>query len=205
MIYNHYMYLWPPRPEEAVSRDLIPMYERRHWIAQKKKNGTNTPIFTNGQQVIFKTRHNEDHKLWSAKQRHIEFFRQQPNNKWNVYCGELLHHKTPHIKDQLYLFDIIVCDGIHLIGMPFADRYNILLNKWKVVDEHSDTLVVSSCVSIAKCFSRSLLDIYDHQLNKEDEGLVLKNPKAGLSSCLQNKKNGGWQVKCRIIHKNYGF
>lgn len=205
MIYDHYAYLWPPRPEKAVAKDLIPMYQRRGWIAQKKKNGTNTPIFTNGQEVIFKTRHNADHKLWSPKQQHIEFFKQQSNNNWNVYCGELLHHKTPHIKDQLYLFDMIVCDGVHLIGMPFADRYNLLANKWKIIDEHSDALVVSSCVSVAKCFDSSLLDIYEQQLNKEDEGLVLKNPRGILSTCLQPKKNGGWQVKARIVHQNYGF
>ena len=39
----------------------------------------------------------------------------------------------------------------------------------------------------------------------EDEGLVLKNPKAELSMPINKTSNGGWQVKCRKPTKLYAF
>jgi hypothetical protein len=41
--------------------------------------------------------------------------------------------------------------------------------------------------------------------NDEDEGLVLKNPKALLNVCHKISANAAWQVKCRKGHKNFGF
>ena len=94
MDYSEYMYLYPPRPEEALPRAMLSNFEKRGWYAQVKKNGTNTVIFSKGDQVIFKTRHQDDHKAWSPNAEHIKFFRGRED--WTVYTAELLHSKTLH-------------------------------------------------------------------------------------------------------------
>jgi hypothetical protein len=121
MKYTEYEYLWPPRPEKKVPPTTFGFYQKRGYWAQVKKNGTCTVIFARGKEVIFKTRHNDDHKAWSPQPEHVKFF-QSDSDTWNVYVAELLHSKTPHIKNHLYIFDIIVRDGEQLTGMSFADR-----------------------------------------------------------------------------------
>ena len=200
MNYNDYTYLWPPRPEQQIPQGLLNFYERKGFWAQKKKNGTCCVIFVRGNEVIFKTRHNDNHKLWSPLPSHIKFF--QGASKWNVYVGELLHSKTPHIKNQLFLFDRIVEDGIHLDGWDFENRYSTLLEGWDGTDE-GDQIRVHEYVSVAKNYKSGFKELFS-SLKPEDEGLVLKDPHAPLRSCLQDS-NGSWQVKCRVPHKNYGF
>ena len=142
MKYDEYSYLWPPRPSNAIPYDMLKFYELRKYWAQVKKNGTCTVIFARGNEVIFKTRHNDDdHKMWSPTPEHIRFF--QGGDKWNVYCAELLHSKTPHVKNQLYIFDKIVDEGVHLVGTKFEERQLILQSQWvdDLEKEHHQTRV----------------------------------------------------------------
>ncbi len=205
MNYDAYTYLFPPRPEVKVPRGMLTYYEKLGWWAQKKKNGTNTPVFTNGTQVIFKTRHlDEDHKMWSPKPEHIDYFRQlAKNGKWHMFCCELLHNKTQHIKDHLYIFDIIVKDGVQLVGTSLAQRQNTLM-EGVVGDDMDDRIEVSPYISVAKCYKTGFVELFDH-LAKEDEGLVIKDPNAKLKPCFREGGNGLWQVKSRIPTPNYSY
>lgn len=213
MEYTEFQYLWPPRPETKIPSGMLGFYEKRKWVAQVKKNGTLTVIFARGKEVIFKTRHpgdnNGDHRQWTPSAEHIRFF-QSSSTKWNVYVAELIHNKTQHIKNQLYIFDQLVKDGEQLVGVSFEDRHAMLLAKWKILAEEADQHRVHQYVSIAKNLTGDLKKIYDaitpkDGILKENEGLVLKDPKAPLKMCLQQKSNAAWQVKCRVFHKNYGF
>jgi hypothetical protein len=205
MDYKDYSYLWPPRPSNAIPEPLLGFYEKRGFVAQVKKNGTCTVIFAKGNQVIYKTRHKDDHKMWSPTPEHNRFF--QGSQNWEVYVAELLHSKTPHIKNQLYIFDKIVHNGVHLVGTTFEDRQDILHGQFHDgVDEGFQTRVHDN-VGIANCyrgdFAKLFAEIETHGV--EDEGLVLKNPKATLRACMKQGANDAWQVKCRRPHKNYGF
>jgi len=204
MQYNSYRYLWPPRPETKVPRGALTFYEGRKWVAQKKKNGTCTVIFTNGEQVIFKTRHDDDHKMWQPQLEHIEFFRQNggENDTWNVYVGELLHNKTQHIKNHLYLFDQVVHDGEQLVNMTFGQRHQLLRRLGGEFND--DCYMISPIVSIAHCFTTGFVKLFD-TLKAEDEGIVLKDPNALLKPCYKGDSNAGWQVKSRLPHKNYSY
>lgn len=214
MEYNEFSYLFPPRPEHKVARGLLSHYERLGWHAQVKKNGTCTVIFAKGDQVIFKTRHAEeqkdgdDHKMWTPKQAHIDFFR--GSDKWNVYVAELLHSKTPHIKDDLYIFDQIVQDGVQLVGTTFAERQALLRARFAgEIEEHKadarrDQLRIHKHVCLAKNFKSGFDKLFD-TLKPEDEGLVMKKPDAKLEACFKVTSNAAWQVKSRVPHKNYSF
>lgn len=201
MDYADYKYLWPPRPDQAIPQGLLTFYEKKKYWAQVKKNGTCTVIFAKGDKVIFKTRHNDDQKIWSPTPEHIHFF--QGSRNWEVYVAELLHSKTPHIKNQLYIFDKIVENGIHLVGTTFEERQLNLHAQWDGEDEGDQTRV-HDYVSVANTFSTDFAKMFT-TLKREDEGLVLKNPTAKLQACMKQTANNAWQVKCRIPHKNYGF
>lgn len=202
MNYAEYQYLWPPRPEQKIARPQLSYYENQGWWAQKKKNGTCTLVFAKGAQVIFKTRHNDDHKLWTPKREHISFF--AGSKGWNVYVAELLHSKVAGgPKDQLYIFDTLVSNGDYLTGSTFADRQVLLHDRFNGQDE-GDQVRVSSYVAIAKCFDEGFSEMFEN-LAPEDEGLVLKNPLATLKPCYKPDSNASWQVKCRVPHKNYSF
>lgn len=205
MDYDNYKYLYPPRPENKIPKGLLAFYEKRGYLAQVKKNGTCTVVFAKKDRVIFKTRHADDHKMWAPNTHHVEFF--QGNNDWCVFVAELLHSKTPHIKDQLYVFDMIVHDGIQLVGKTFVERQQLLQTFWTGIVDEDDQVRVGKYVSVAKTFSsndRSFSKMLD-TLKKEDEGLVLKAPNVPMQPCFREGNNTSWQVKARIAHKNYSF
>jgi hypothetical protein len=208
MRYDTYRYLWPPRPEAAAPPELIRFYEKRGWHGQIKKNGTCTVIFSRGHNVIFKTRHDDDHKAWSPHPSHTKFFGGRPD--WNVYVAELLHSKGPTIKNHLYLFDVLVNDGHQLIDVTTADRQAILAKRFPAPQADIagsraglGAIPITDDISRAENFER-IGDVW-HRLGVLDEGIVFKNPLAVLQPCTGPICNASWQVKVRRPHTNYSF
>lgn len=219
--YKEYRYLYPPRPDNKLPPTGIPFYENLGWWAQKKKNGTNTPVFVCGDKVIFKTRHADDsgagidHKQWEPLPAHTEFFQSLATHgalldtiagKWNAYCAELLHSKTTHIKHQLFIHDVMVMDGVQLVDYTFAERQVLLAKRFleSGFEDEGDQYRINEYVSIAKNYTEGFEDVFKN-LGKEDEGLVFKDPNGKLKPCWSEKANAGWSAKVRIPHKNYGF
>jgi len=203
MDYTEYQYLWPPRPETKIAPTMLGFYQKRGFLAQKKKNGTCTVIFARGNEVIFKTRHNDDHKMWSPQADHIKFF--SGSQGWNIFVAELLHSKvTGGPKHELYIHDQLVNDGFSLVGKTFAERQAMLLARFPGGKSESDQYRIADRITLAKNFAGGFSTLFG-QLGAEDEGLVLKDPKAVLRACLKPDSNKGWQVKCRIAHANYSF
>jgi len=204
VIYEDYVYLYPPRPTMAIAPQAIGFYERMKWCAQVKKNGTCTVIFARGMNVMFKTRHNDDHRQWAPLPEHLCPF-QSSSLKWNVFCAELIHNKTKTIKNQLYIFDQIVKDDVHLVGTTFAERQNMLHTTFNGIDD-CDKIRINDYLTISKCYEQNYKNLYDSiSSNEEDEGLVFKNPNAKLNPCYKEGKNGSWQIKCRKTTSNYSF
>ena len=203
MKYDAYRYLWPPRPETKIPPALIGFYEKRGWWGQVKKNGTCTVIFSHGDDVVFKTRHDDDHKAWAPQPEHAIFF--NGREQWNVYVAELLHSKTANVKNHLYLFDILVSDGEDLSGTSFADRQAILLGRYPGNGGAGlGATRVTRQVSRATCYTRDFERVWS-ELAAEDEGIVFKDPASKLAPCVTQTANAMWQVKCRRPHSNYSF
>jgi hypothetical protein len=203
MNYNQYSYLYPPRPEQKIPQGLLTFYERKGFWGQIKKNGTCTVIFVKGKQVIFKTRHNDDHKLWTPTPEHTRFF--QGSRDWNVYVAELIHSKVSGgPKNQLFVFDKIVDEGVHLVGSTFEERQILLASQWEPTADEGDQMRMHDYVSIAKNYKADFAKLFT-TLKPEDEGLVLKDPKSTLRACMKQDSNNKWQVKCRIPAANYSF
>lgn len=200
MDYLEYQYLYPPRPEQAIPQQMLKMFASRGYSAQVKKNGTCTMIFSL-EDVIFKTRHNDDHKAWSGDFLKPFFHR----FRGSVFVGELMHSKVSGIRDQLYLFDIIVWEHNHLVNSSFTNRQALLQDLLGTGDQTWDAVRVHENVSyLQNICSTDIVDSW-HKLSGSDEGLVLKDPNSKLLPCFRQSANSGWQIKCRKPSKNYSF
>lgn len=201
-----YCFMYPPRPENAVSPTMLDFYEKRNWVATLKKNGTCSEIIVppNKDLMLF-TRHNEPHKAWKPdfKSPSLRKFLDLPN-EWFTFVGELLHSKGTGHKDTLYLFDIIVANSSPLWGVTFEDRQKLLFSLWPITkDEQVSHCEVDERLWLSKSITGNFSNIFKNLTDPEDEGLVLKNPHATLEICGRQSNNQSWQVKCRKSAANY--
>jgi hypothetical protein len=213
MNYTEYKYLWMPRAGSAmkIPRSQIAWTEKHGFGAQKKKNGTGTMIFANAGKCIFKDRHNTDHKLWKPKAEHFNYFTElaeRLGGGWCVFAAELLHSKVPGIRDQLYIFDMLVINGEYQYGSRFDERMKKMMDLFindalsggpRQFVDLGDRYRVDNFVTVAKTFppGSNFLEMFDH-LAPEDEGLVFKQMHAKLLPCIKENSNEKWQLKCRI-------
>lgn len=205
MLYNEFSYLWIPRPDNVILPGLLNFYENRQWITQIKKNGACTLwAISPDKKITIMNRHNDVHKGWVHNEENSAPFMDLPN-KWYVFTGEVLHLKTPHIKDTFYIFDMLVCEGEYLVGKTFEQRATMLYELFKTTHEADHAFHVNNKVWLAKNYDIGFEKLYKELTDVSDEGLVLKNPKAELAYCLKQNANNHWMVKCRKGHKNYGY
>lgn len=207
MKYTKYTYLYPPRPEKAIPPGLLSAYEAKGWVGQYKKNGTcNVTFVSPEKEITVMTRHNAKHKAWSPTVASNKFFKELPGKGWYVFVTELLHNKTPTVKDTHYIFDILVYDGEHLSGKTFAERMDLLATFIPENAEMTDShFIVNPNMWIARTVASGFEDTFKEITTPEDEGLVLKDPNAKLKLPFKKNSNVGWMIKSRKSHSNYGF
>lgn len=212
MRYEKYIFLYPPRPENRVPKDMIRMYKDLGWWWQPKMNGTGSVIFTNGRSVVYKTRHNEDHKLWKPLPEHDEFFKGVAvNGNWTVLSAELLHSKVKGgLRNHFVVNDVLVHDGEILTDMHFKRRDMLLKELVPSEDDmpypnHRINEYVSRSGTFDASCAHMGMDMAESGNFPELEGIVLKDPMAYLGLPVTPGANSHWQAKCRIGHKNYGF
>lgn len=194
--YNSFVYLTPPRSEVVLSKEHLSIYEERKFIAQVKKNGTNSIIFVPPErdQVCAWNRHGTLHKVWQPDGQTRRVFEQLPGKNWWVFNGELMHAKTPHIKNIHYLFDVLVVDGMLQTGTTYGYRYDILFNLWKLTDRGEQShYIIDDYTWLARNIFRDFRKTFDAISAVEDEGLVVKNPYGKYFTSNANS----WMVKFR--------
>lgn len=209
MKYDKFTYIYPPRAENAIPPALLKSYEGRGWIAQVKKNGTNSVIFSSPEKDVFAmNRHAEKHGQWDtekdpAPEATKMIFRKLPGKGWYVLNAELLHSKVSGIRNINYVHDILVEDGEYLVGTTYAERYARLLMLFlhSPVAETASHWVLDDHTWLAKNHREGFYGLYKGLTAPEDEGIVLKK----MDGRLAPRDNRGWTVKCRRPQKNFGF
>lgn len=212
MKYASYEYLYPPRPDNAIPKTLIPMIEKRGWIAQAKKNGTcNVIAVSPDRKLTCMNRHKEEHGQWLPSKDSAAAFQALPGKGWYVFVAELLHSKIAvddgGVRDTNFINDILVCDGEYLVGTTQAKRMNLIHELFLTGDENETPshYVVNEKTWVAKDMTANFKQFFDSLDKPEDEGLVFKDPKSVLAVCSRQKANVAWSLKSRRAHKNYGF
>lgn len=207
--YEEFSYLWPPRPDNKISKTLLAYYESQGWVAQAKLNGTCNVMAVAPDRKTIKamSRHNDDHKLWAPSAHTASPFKNLPGDGWYVFVAELMHSKIQGMRDINYIHDVLVADGEYLVGKTWAERQAILQSLFTVSVKGStiDHYVIDDHTWLVRNHAKGFSALFEKLGDEMHEGLVLKNPNAKLDRCSREKSNSGWQVKCRKPHKNYGF
>jgi hypothetical protein len=205
--YANWTYLFPPRPENAITANMLGYYEGKNWVAQYKKNGQLAVIGIGPDGFEFMNRH-RDELNWNPTveicSRLREIF---GSDKWTVLVGELLHNKVIGQRDGLYLFDILVLDGEYLVGETLGTRMAYLMHRIQpyAVGQTYCQFTLSPNLGVAYSHDMNFRGLFDGISDPADEGLVLKDPSAPLNDCYRSKANASWQVKCRHPKENYIF
>ena len=206
--YNEFKFLYPPRPDFVLTFDRLTYYEKQGWIAQYKKNGTCTIIGMNPQGEFYAmNRHAEAHRAWHLTE-HIKdvLWDLLPQDSITVLVAEIMHSKTPTIKDTIYVHDVIVHGSKQLVGTTWEERQAILAHLLPARSEDYSHYVVENKVWRAKPLRSGFLEAFRSISDpKIDEGLVLKKPDGKLKPCYKEDANKAWQAKVRYAAKNYQF
>ena len=202
-----YETLIPPRTEKAVPPGALGAYESMGWVAQSKKNGTNSVIVVEADRTVHAhTRHGTPHKAWAFTEGSARPFRELPGSGVWVFNAELLHSKVSGgPRDVNYVHDVLVADGKPLWGTKYADRHQILCRAFNTAggDWTHTHMEVDKHLWLAHVEYRGFRAYYDSLFSGEDEGLVLKDPNGILRQ--GDSRNAPWMVKCRRTIKNLSF
>jgi hypothetical protein len=205
MEYTSFAYLAPPRAEAKIPVAMLSIYEEGGWIAQVKKNGTNSVIFVPPDRKPFAyNRHGERHKVWDFNKESAAIFSKLPGHNWSVFNAELLHSKVSGGPNNIHLPIAWLYDGTYLVGR-LRERYNLLFNAFdRYVSWNAPShFILNEQTLLAKSITKGFKAAFKGLTEDEDEGLVLKDPQGLLATT--DGKNARWMAKIRKPNKNLGF
>lgn len=212
MKYENYRYIYPPRPKNAIPDSDLNFWDNNSLLVQPKLNGSNTTIYTNGQQVIVMNRHNSRLTNFQISLDEIKsLFRGNPG-EWLVINGEYLNKSKQDergvtFNHKLVIFDILVFKSNYLVGQTFEQRVKLLDELYGQNDSEKSYLYsISDNVYRVKSYESEFKSIFD-ELTKIDliEGLVMKRKNAKLEIGNTENNNTKSQLKARKPTKNYKF
>jgi hypothetical protein len=223
--YNSFRYIFPPRAENALSPDALKTYDNGTYIAQPKLDGDCLLVFSNGLETIVMDRHKKKFlKNIKMEATFAKLYRESDpgkKNKWMVLVGEHLIKSKKNAEGKVWnekyvIFDIIVFDGVQLIGKSFQERQDLLdkiygkeevaltktgtyQDKFLYATEVEDVFRVKS---FRDCFGALWNDLVKIEMY---EGLVIKRADAKLENGSTQKNNINSQLKFRKPTKNYAY
>jgi hypothetical protein len=229
MNYNNYKYIFPPRPENSTKISEVKFYQNLGYFAQPKLNGSCCLVFTNGNTVIIKNRHNQSFSNFKIDGEVLDLVKKlyikEKDLGWIVLVGEYMNKSQKDengkiFNQKLVFHDLIVYNSKHLLGETFESRYNLLLDLFKSKDKsdkfHSERFYINDynkwlysineTFYIVKTFENDLIGVYNEMVQHEMyEGFVLKRKNSILENGTTIKNNTKNQIKIRKETKNYKF
>jgi hypothetical protein len=205
--------IYPPRPKNAVPASYLHQYEGKSMLGQPKLNGSQGVLYMESKSVLqFMNRHKQI--MTNVKMSKSEFGSLYSGKGQMILCGEYLNKNKKHIdgKDfnhKYIIFDILMYDGVHLLGKTFEERQKLLDRLFpnrtdfdgfiEKLDDHENVYRV-------KNFYNSFKELYD-KLTPIDmyEGLVLKKKRARLEDGRKQDNNSLSMLKFRKPCRNYSF
>lgn len=200
MLFNG-SFIFPPRPATgSVVPDgaLFRQYEQSgFWIAQAKLNGSNTVAWIKKSQIKLWNRHGQKSSYEIPKS--LASFLVEHFDDC-VVNFELLHKRTRHIKDTIYLYDILVHEGEWLVSRTYWDRFDLLKSLLPPAVPLMRLPVdsVAPSVWLARCIPGPWGKLYGRYGQiPEFEGLILKKLTGRLEPGMREKNNGLWSLRAR--------
>lgn len=204
-------YIYPPRPETKVAPASLDVFEKMNvYLAEPKLNGSSMQIYFSegGKEIKLMNRHKQPIECKIDKKELAALYRGKGEM---VLCGEYMNKNQ---KDETgkpwnikyVIWDVIVFDGMHLLGTTFDFRYGLLQIMFpdNPVKKHLHQ-ISENCFRVNSVKS-DFKKIYD-DITKWDmyEGLVMKRIDGKLENGTTEGNNTRTQIKCRKGTKNYNF
>lgn len=208
--YPKYTYIYPPRPEVKIPSPAIIKFDDRSMVAQPKFNGSNCTLYLQAAEFTVGNRHQGT--IGNFKLKAPEILKLHTGSKgFRVVVGEYMNKSKKDAtgkvwNDKFVIFDILVNDGVHLIGSTYEERLELLHDIYttRAYNEYVDQ-ITENCFLI-KTFEGNFTALYNEVVKVDMlEGLVLKTKKAKLENGVSERNNQGWQLKARKSTKNYNF
>jgi hypothetical protein len=205
--------MYPPRPKNAVPPTYLNQYEGKGMLGQPKLNGSQGVLYMESKTTLqFMNRHKQI--MTNVKMTKVEFGSLYSGKGQMILCGEYLNKNKKHINGKDFnhkyvIFDIIMYNGVHLLGKTFEERQQLLdklFPKRTDFDGFIEKLDNHENVYRVKNFDDNFKELYD-KLTPIDmyEGLVLKKKRAGLEDGRKQDNNSLTQLKIRKPCRNYSF
>ena len=214
--FNNWTYFYPPRTSIKIpfdDNDTLTMWRNSpDAIGQYKMNGDRNLIAIAPDKTIkMWNRHKEEQKYNIPLDIMYQLQNLATPDKWTVFDSELLHKRTKNVKDCIYIYDILVCDSVKLVGATYEQRCEILQSLGlPYMPLEPDKLTEN--IYLAENFKADRWDELWASIKEQPvewcEGLVLKH--LGWESRLMagdRKENncGGFMCRVRKPKKNYLF
>lgn len=197
------------RPNIVVPPDELEKYNPQNYLTQVKLDGSCAVLITDGtDNTKLYRRHGGSKQLSNWDRSLKEQFRQLAHGP-TLLVGEYLNKNKKGEDGQpfnhkLVLFDVMAIEGQYLMAKTTEERYQILLESYKVQEYSSALWQVSNDVFIVKNLLGSPGAIFDTQTQTElYEGIVMK-PK-GEKLTLRGSDQKTRMFKSRRKTKNYKY
>ena len=208
--YTKYSYIYPHRPENKVSSDVLNIYDNGTFMGQPKLNGSNCLIFTNGVDFMKMNRHNG--RITRFKIEDSELATIYRGEEWMILSGEYMN-KSKKDEDgktfnhKFVIFDILAYDGVYLVGKTFEERVDLLDEIYGKVEVRKPYLYgVSENVFRVRSYRDDFRTLYNYYSSIDMlEGLVMKRANAKLEAGSSENNNTRSQIKVRKPTKNYKY
>ncbi len=208
--FTKFYYIYPPRPKNAVNPEELNFWDNGSMLGQVKTNGSNAVIFMNEQELYVFNRHGQ--KMTNVNLDKNELRNLYSGSGWMVINGEYLNKSKRDETEQtfnnkLVIFDVLVHNGIYLLGKSFRERIEIMEEMWNSHEIDKQYMnSISENIFIVKTYENGFKELFD-TWTKIDmvEGLVLKRANAKLEIGSSENNNYKSQIKSRKVTKNYKF
>lgn len=212
--------MFPPRPKNPIHQSAIGEFDNGMLFAQPKLNGSQGVLYINEDGFDFRNRHKEVLTNINIDRKELQSLHRGTGDM--ILCGEYLNknqnHKIGEFNHKYVLFDILMYDGVHLIGKTFKQRQDLLRSLFYSDSIEFDGFIRQvnglNDVYIVESFDKDFNELYK-ALTEEDkkgqpvypvyEGLVMKDRNSKLEYGFSTDNNHKSQVKCRRATKNYQF
>lgn len=191
--------IYPPRPENVISRDDLINFESKNYIAQAKLNGSNCVIISDGFKHVYFNRHGQPMSI--PPKLDIVF---NPG----IYVGEYMNKFQAMEEDKPFdgnicIHDILKFGSFDMVGTKYSQRIETLNNIFTPSYFNGYLFRVSEKVFLIESFLSNFTHLYDELITiKMVEGLVIKNQDTRLLPYTRNDNIIG-QYKARKPTKSY--